>query len=56
MHSLYAIFAKYLEIYKKLAGDLVNSQRNIPRPGTIPRFSDLEIVALSLSMESGRFR
>lgn len=52
MHNLYAIFAKYLDICKKFAGDLVNSQGNIPRPGTVPRFSDLEIVALSLSIES----
>lgn len=52
MHNLYAIFAKYLDICKKFAGDLVNSQGNIPRPGTVPRYSDLEVVALSLSMES----
>lgn len=52
MHNLYAIFAKYLDICKKFPGDLVNSQGNIPRLSTVPRFSDLEIVVLSLSMES----
>lgn len=37
---------------QEICRDLVNSQGNIPRPGTVPHFSDLEIVALSLSMES----
>ena len=25
---------------------------NIPRPGVVPRFSDLEVIALSLTAES----
>lgn len=48
MHSLYAIFAKYLDICKQIAGNLVNKQGNVPRRGVVPRFSDLEIVALSI--------
>ena len=33
MHNLYAIFAKYLDICKQKAGNLVNEQGNVPRPG-----------------------
>lgn len=52
MHSLYAIFAKYLDICKQIVGNLVNKQENVPRRGVVPRFSDLEIVALSMASES----
>lgn len=52
MHNLYAIFAKYLDICKQIAGNLVNKQGNVPRCGVVPRFSDLEIVALSMASES----
>lgn len=30
MHNLYAIFAKYLDICKQVAGNLVNKQGNVP--------------------------
>ena len=46
MHNLYAIFARFLDICKQMAGNLVNEHGNIPRRGVIPKFSDLEVVAL----------
>lgn len=52
MHNLYAIFAKFLDICKQFAGNLVNKQGNIPRCGVVPRFSDLEVVALGMASES----
>ena len=52
MHNLYAIFAKFLDICKQMAGNLVNEQGNIPRPGVVPRFSDLEVIALNLTSEA----
>jgi len=52
MHNLYAIFAKFLDICKQFSTNLVNAQGNIPRPGVVPRFSDLEVVSLSLTMEA----
>lgn len=52
MHNLYAIFAKYLDICKQVAENLVNKQGNVLRCGVVPRFSDLEIVALSMASES----
>lgn len=47
MHNLYAIFAKFLNICKQVAGNLVNESGNVPRRGVVPRFSDLEVVALN---------
>ena len=52
MHNLYAIFAKYLDICKQKAGNLVNEQGNVPRPGAVPGFSDLEVVALGMASEA----
>ena len=45
MHNLYAILKKILEMYKNFSINLVNELGNIPRPGVVPRFSDLEVVA-----------
>lgn len=52
MHNLYAIFAKFLNICKQVAGNLVNESGNVPKRGVVPRFSDLEIVALNMTSEA----
>ena len=49
MHNLYAIFAKFLNICKQVAGNFVNELGNVPRRGVVPKFSDLEIVALNMT-------
>lgn len=41
MHNSYAIFAKFLDICKQKAEDLVYEQGSVPRPGVVPRFSDM---------------
>ena len=51
MHNLYAIFAKFLNICKQVAGNLVNESGNVPRRGVVPKFSDLEIAALNMTSE-----
>lgn len=51
MHNLYANFVKFLEICKDFSKNLVNERGNLPRRGVIPRFSDLEVIALSLTAE-----
>lgn len=38
MHNLYAIFAKFLNICKQVAGDLVNESGNVPKRGVVPKF------------------
>ncbi len=50
MYNLYAKFAKILEICKSLSKNLVTEEGNIRRPG--PKFSDLEVIASSLTAES----
>lgn len=53
MCNLYAKFVKILEICKQDSENLVNEYGNMPRRrGRVPKFSDLEVVALSLAAES----
>lgn len=52
MYNLYTKFAKILEICKQFSLHLVNDKGNISRRGPVPRFSDLEVIALSLAAES----
>lgn len=51
MHNLCANFVKILEICKDFSKDLVNGRGNAPRRGIVPRFSDLEVISLSLTAE-----
>ena len=51
-HKLYAIFAKFLNICKQVAGNFVNESGNVPRKGVVPEFSDLEIMALNMTSET----
>ena len=55
MHNLYAIFAKLLNICKQIAGNLVNESGNVPRRGVVPKFSDLEVVALNMVSEAAPY-
>ena len=52
MYNLYTKVVKILEICKQFSENLVNELGNIPRRGPVPKFSDLEVVALSLTAET----
>ena len=52
MYNLYTKFVKILEICKQFSENLVNESGNVPRRGPVPKFSDLEVVALSLMAET----
>lgn len=52
MHNLYTKFVKILGKCKQFSDNLVNAHGNIPHCGLIPKISDLEVVALSLAVES----
>ena len=52
MYNLYTKFIKILEVCKQFSQNLVNEAGNIPRRGPVPKFSDLEVVALSLAAET----
>ena len=52
MHNFHAKYMKILDICKKFSKNLVNELGNVPRRGVVPKFSDLEVIALSLTAES----
>ena len=52
MYNLYTKFVKILEICKQFSENLVNESGNVPRRGPVPKFSVLEVVALSLTAET----
>ena len=52
MHNLYTKFVKILEICKQFSENIVNESGNVPRRGPVPKFSNLEVVALSLTAET----
>lgn len=52
MHNLKTNFDKILEICKFQTEDLFDANGNICRPGTKPKFSDLEVISLSLTAEA----
>ena len=51
MRNLSANFGKILDVCKNFSKNLVNEKGNIPRCGPVPRFSDIEVIALSLTAE-----
>ena len=52
MHNLKTNFDKIFETVKQFSENLVNERGNISRRGVIPKFSDLEVIALSLTAEA----
>lgn len=52
MHNLYANSVKTLEICKLFPKDLVNELGNKLRCDVVPKVSDLEVVALSMTCEA----
>ena len=52
MCNLYTKFVKFMEICKQFSNDLVTKEGNVSRPGPVPRFSDLEVIALSMAAEA----
>ena len=51
MRNLAAKFGKIFDICKNFSQNLVDERGNMPRRGVVPRFSDLEVIALSLTAE-----
>ena len=50
-----AICVRILGICKDFAGNRVNELGNVPRCGVVPKFSDLEVVALGITAEAFGF-
>lgn len=51
MHNIKTNFDKILAVLKDIVSDEVNGKGNYKRRGTVPRFSDIEVMALSLTAE-----
>lgn len=48
MRNWTANFVKILDICKHFSKNLVDERGNMPRRGVVPRFSDLEVIALTV--------
>ncbi len=55
MRNFIANFVRILEICKDFAKNRVNELRNVPHCGVVPKFSDLEVVALGITAEAFGF-
>jgi hypothetical protein len=51
MHNIKTNFDKILGVIKDIIGEEINEKGNYLRRGTRPRFSDVEVIALSLTAE-----
>ena len=49
MHNIRTNFCKIIEVIKEIIGEEINEKGNYTRRGTKPRFSDIEVIALSLT-------
>lgn len=52
MRNIIANFIRILGICKDFAGNRVNELGNVPRCGVVPKFSDLEVIALGITDEA----
>lgn len=52
MHNFVAKFIEILEICKQFAENHVNEKGNLVRCGVVPKFSDIEVIALSITAEA----
>lgn len=55
MRNFIAIFVRILGICKDFAKKRVNEFGNVPRCGVVPKFSDLEVIALGITAEAFGF-
>jgi Transposase DDE domain len=51
MHNIKTNFDKILTVIKDILGDEITDKGNYKRRGTVPGFSDIEVIALSLTAE-----
>ncbi len=50
MRNFITNFVRILGICKDFAGNRVNELGNVPRCGVVPKFSDLEVIALGIQL------
>ena len=52
MDNFFAKFGIILDVCKHFSKDLAGGHGNMPRRGVVPKFSDLEVIALALTAET----
>ena len=52
MNNIYVLFAKILDIYKKMVYNLVNQDGNVSHRKAVSLFSDLDVIVLNMIVES----
>lgn len=52
MRNFITNFTRILELCKNFAGNRVNALGNVARRGVVPKFSDLEVIALGITAEA----
>ena len=55
MHNFITNFVRTRQICKEFAGNRVNELGNVPRRGVVPKFSDLDVIALGITAEAFGF-
>ena len=55
MRNFIVNFVRILGICKEFAGNRVNNLGNVSRCGVVPKFSDLEVIALGITAEAFGF-
>ena len=51
MHNIKTNFVKVLNVIKEIIGNEIGADGNFLRPGPKPKFTDIEVIALSLTAE-----
>ncbi len=51
MHNIKTNFDKILVVLKDIIGSEINEKGNYVRRGSVPKFSDIEVIAMSLTAE-----
>ncbi len=51
MHNIKANFDKIIEVIKEIIKEEINEKGNYLRRGSVPKFSDIEVIALSITSE-----
>lgn len=51
MHNIHINFIKIIDVLKDIIGDEISEKGNYLRRGSVPKFSDIEVIALSLTAE-----
>lgn len=56
MHNIKTNFDKIFRVLKDILSHEINEKDNYKRRGSVPKFSDIEVIAMSLMADKKEFR